>query len=107
MQPQLPPALPSVSAPALPLELSIERAGPAKLPPGAPFLISSIRIIGNSTFETSVLIDLVATARGQRLTLAQLGLVTGLIRNYYQEHGYPLVRVVIPPQVIRDGAVTI
>jgi hemolysin activation/secretion protein len=102
IQPITPPA-PSSSETGL----TIERTVGGKLPPSAPFPVKSIRIKGNTLFDTPVLQALVASAEGQSLTLAQLDELAGHITDYYHDHGYPLARALIPEQVIQDGIVVI
>lgn len=102
MAPLTPPA-PSPSGTGL----TIERADGAKLPPSAPFLVQRIQITGNTLFDTAVLHALVANAQGQSLSLTQLGELAARITSYYQSHGYPLARAIIPAQTIAAGAVRI
>ncbi len=86
-------------------ELTIEREDGAKLPPGAPFKVKTLRISGNTLFDT--LHALVADAEGKNLTLSQLSELAARITGYYHSHGYPLARAIIPAQVIRGGIVNI
>jgi len=87
--------------------LTIERADGSKLPPSAPFLVQSIQITDNTLFDTPTLLALVADAQGQTLTLPQLGELASRISNFYQSHGYPLARAIIPAQTIAAGVVRI
>lgn len=87
--------------------LTIERKNEGGLPQSLPFLVKSIRISGNSVFDTATLQALVADADGKFLTLSQLGALSDRITSYYQSHGYPFARALIPAQVIRDGVVAI
>jgi hemolysin activation/secretion protein len=50
---------------------------------------------------------LVKHAEGQSLTLPQLGELAGQITSYYQSHGYPITRAIIPAQTIAGGIVRI
>lgn len=102
IQPSVPP-LPSTSGTGL----TIKQGDDSKLPPSAPFLIQSIQIVGNTLFDTSILLELVADARGQMLTLPQLGELVARITAYYQSKGYPLSRAIIPAQTIDLGVVRI
>jgi hemolysin activation/secretion protein len=79
----------------------------APLPATAPFLVSKIIMTGNNTVATSLLHALVADAEGKSLTLAQLDQVIFRITDYYNTHGYPLARAIIPAQTIVDGVVNI
>jgi hemolysin activation/secretion protein len=102
VQPVTPPP-PSPSGPGL----TIEPQGGGELPSSAPFLVKTLRMTGNTLFDTSTLHALVADEEGKELTLPQLGKVAGRITDYYQRHGYPLTRAVIPAQVIKEGVVDI
>jgi hemolysin activation/secretion protein len=102
IQPSMPP-LPSGSVTGL----TIKQDDGSKLPPTAPFLIQSIQIVGNTLVDTSTLLALVADARGQMLTLPQLGEMVARITAYYQSKGYPLSRAIIPAQTIALGVVRI
>jgi hemolysin activation/secretion protein len=102
IQPVLPPP-PSPSGTGL----SIERGNGATTPASAPFLVKTLLITGNDKIPTASLHALVADAEGKTLTLADLERLTDRITDYYQTHGYPLARAVIPAQSIHDGAVRI
>ena len=83
--------------------LTVERKGGDALPPSAPILVRSIRISGQTQFDSATLQALVADAAGQSLTLPQLGEVVARITNYYHRHGYALAQAIIPAQEIQDG----
>jgi len=102
VQPVIPPPPPSSGT-----GLTIEQQLGANPPTTAPFLVRSIQIVGNERFDTATLHALVADAEGQSLTLAQLQEHVARITRYYQSHGYPLARAIIPPQIIEAGAVRI
>jgi hemolysin activation/secretion protein len=48
-----------------------------------------------------------ADAEGRSLSLSQLGELAARITSYYQSHGYPLSRAIIPAQTIAAGVVRI
>jgi len=102
IQPLLPPA-PSPSGTGL----SIERGSDASAPATAPFLVKTLLITGNEKIPTATLHALVADGEGKTLSLADLERLTDRITDYYQTHGYPLARAIIPAQSIHDGAVQI
>ena len=102
IQPVTPPAPSSTGT-----GLTIERGDGAKLPPGAPFLVKTLQITGNTLFDTSTLHALVADAEGKNLTLSQVGELAARITGYYQSRGYPLARAIIPAQTIAAGIVRI
>ncbi|BBI99978.1 hypothetical protein FGKAn22_16710 [Ferrigenium kumadai] len=83
--------------------LKIEPRSGVKLPPSAPFEVKAIRISGNTLFDTATLHALVAEGEGKKLDLSQLDELAARITDYYQSHGYPLARAIIPAQTIRDG----
>lgn len=103
---QIKPALPPIPS-STGTGLSIERAGGEKLPPSAPFMVKAIRITGNKQFDTATLHALVADAEGKDFTLSQLDELAAKLTAYYQAHGYPLARAIIPAQTIKDGVVEI
>jgi hemolysin activation/secretion protein len=87
--------------------LTIESESGANLPRTAPFLVRSLLITGNTRFDTPTLQALVADAEGQTLTLLELHERVTRITRYYQTHGYPLARAIIPQQLITAGQVGI
>jgi hemolysin activation/secretion protein len=87
--------------------LTIEPESGHALPPSPPFMVETIRISGNTLFDTETLHALVADAEGKSQTLASLGEVAGRITDYYRDHNYPLAEAIIPAQAIRDGVVAI
>lgn len=102
IQPVEPPPAPSDNP-----GLVIEPQGSATLPPSAPFRVTSIQIIGNTSFDTATLHGLIAGAEGRELTLPELNDWVTRITDFYHAHGYPLARALIPAQAIRDGVVMI
>lgn len=87
--------------------LKIDDAGATKLPSSAPFLVKSVKIVGNTQFEKKTLYDLVTDAEGQSLTLTQLNEVAARITDYYRSHGFHMAQAIIQSQVIQDGNVVI
>ncbi len=87
--------------------LRIERKNELSLPAGEPFRVTTIRISGNTRFNTATLQALVADADGQTLTLPQLWERATRIADYYHRRGYPLVQAIIPAQEIQGGVVII
>ena len=86
---------------------SITEQSVAPLAATAPFLVRKISITGNKKVSTEILQALVADAEGKSLTLAQLDKVIFRITEYYNSHGFPLARAIIPAQTIADGVVKI
>lgn len=87
--------------------LKIERQDGERIPPGKPFVVRTLSITGNSLFATATLHALVADSEGKSLTLEQLNELAARITDFYQRHGYPLARAIIPAQTIADGVVRI
>jgi hemolysin activation/secretion protein len=85
--------------------LSLDKSSANALPASAPFPVSDVQITGNTLFDSATLHALVADVEGKNLTLEQLGDAAARITRYYQEHGYPLARAVIPAQAVRNGVV--
>lgn len=85
--------------------VTIDRPDGGKLPPSAPFWVKTIQISGNTVFDTQVLHALVADAEGQSISLPQLGELASRITAYYQSHGYPLARAIVPAQTIQAAMV--
>jgi len=83
--------------------LTIEQEGGGNPPQTAPFLVNSIQIVGNTLFDTPTLHALVADAEGQSLTLLQLHERVIRLTRYYQHHGYPLARAIIPQTAHPSG----
>jgi hemolysin activation/secretion protein len=102
VQPVVPPP-PSSSATGL----TIEQESGTQMPQTKSFQLKSIQIVGNTAFDTETLHTLVADAEGTSLTLVQLHERVARITDYYQRHGYPLARAIIPQQVIDSGIVRI
>ncbi len=87
--------------------LSVEQSPSGAFPPSAPFPVEHFEITGNTRIDTATLHALVASAEGKRLTLPELGALTGRVTNYYHSHGYPLARAIVPAQTLHDGVVRI
>jgi hemolysin activation/secretion protein len=99
------PVPPSSTTPAA--KLTIKPGNDASQLSSTPFSVQSLLIKGNTLFDTETLHALVAQAEGQTMPLNQLETEVGRIAAYYKSQGYPLVRVLIPVQTVRDGVVTV
>jgi len=88
-----------------PLRIAPQQA--SSLPASKPFEVKSIRIAGNTAFSGATLHALVADAEGTTATLPQLEQLAARLTAYYQDHGFPLSRAIVPAQTIADGQVTI
>jgi hemolysin activation/secretion protein len=103
---QLQPTIPPVTQPNAPT-LEVTPKSDASLPPSQPIQVNTLRITGNTAFATETLHALVADQEGKSLTLPQLDELAGRITAYYQAHGFPLTRAIIPAQSITDGVIII
>jgi hemolysin activation/secretion protein len=103
---QIPPVQSPSEAPAA-TTLTIDPLPETDMASGAPFPVKELRILGNTLFDTQTLHALVAQAEGQSMPLDRLEALVAEITAYYNSQGYPLVRVVIPVQVVRDGVVRV
>lgn len=103
---QVQPALPALPSPTG-TGLTIQQKDGAIQAPGTPFLVSAIRISGNTVFDTATLHALVADAEGNTVTLAQLDVLLARISNYYRGKGYPLARAIVPAQSVVSGALQV
>lgn len=72
-----------------------------------PFAVKRIDITGNKEVDSAALHALVVDSEGKNLTLAQLNQLAVRITDYYRRKGQPLVRAIVPPQVMRAGVVQI
>jgi hemolysin activation/secretion protein len=97
------PVQPPVALPPQPL-----RSAP---PPNADKLflrLGDVRVQGGFDGFADKTESLIAPLRGQRISVADLYALGDAIEALYREAGYPLVRVVIPPQsVVNDAALQI
>jgi len=98
---------PAQPAPQTKPGLKIESPAGRNVPPGQPFAVKTITLSGNTRFDTATLHALVAAGEGKTIDLAQLDKLAQRITDYYQQHGYPLARAVIPAQTIHNGVVKI
>lgn len=87
--------------------LRVQAAKTGALPTSAPFPVKSVRLTGNTVFDTAFLLGLMGTVDGTSQTLAELEARVAHITVYYRNHGYPLARAIIPAQEIKDGIVEV
>jgi hemolysin activation/secretion protein len=105
---QVQPVPPLSATPATPAAtLTINQANDGALSSSAPFSVTALRLQGNTLFDTDTLHALVAQVEGKTMALNLLEAEVGRIAAYYNRQGYPLVRVIIPVQTVRDGIVTV
>jgi len=69
--------------------------------------LQQIIVNGSSLIDDRTMHLLVDDAVGQRHTLAEIYKLAARITGYYQAHGYPLTRAIIPEQTIHRGVLRI
>ncbi|WP_233888766.1 ShlB/FhaC/HecB family hemolysin secretion/activation protein [Paraburkholderia flagellata] len=74
---------------------------------GKTFELHSIRLVGNETLSTATLLPLVSSKIGQQVSLNDLNDMAARIAQAYHERGYALAQVVVPPQDVTSGDVTL
>jgi len=70
-------------------------------------MVKSIHVTGNDSIPTAELEALLADLPGSERSLADLNNAAARITAHYHKRGYIVSRAYIPPQEIKDGAVTI
>ncbi|WP_087043440.1 ShlB/FhaC/HecB family hemolysin secretion/activation protein [Caballeronia ptereochthonis] len=81
-------------------------AAPPAVPEGKKFVLKSIRLAGNETLPSDMLVALVSDRIGQEVSINDLNAMAARIAQAYRDRGYPLAQVVIPPQDVTNGDVT-
>jgi hemolysin activation/secretion protein len=90
------------AVPAAPLP----QAAPADVPAESEKLfvtVKDIQVAGSYPEFTAQTAALVAPFAGRRIAAAEFYQLAQAIETRYREAGYPLVRVLVPPQTINDG----
>jgi hemolysin activation/secretion protein len=96
---------PRAVTPAKPVPLTPEVAVP-EADAGTKFQVKGFRIQGAVLVPASELTELLQPLVGRELTLRQLQTAASQLTGYYISKGY-LARVIVPPQDIKDGIVTL
>jgi len=91
--------------PDLPIQREATPALP--LPAGPKFLVSSLHVTGQTHFSESELVATTGFKPGSELSLDDLRAMTAKITDLYNRSGYFVAQAYLPPQDIKDGAVTI
>lgn len=99
----LPPPPPPADKPSL----SVEQADNTRATATTPIPVKHIRITGNALIPENQLHDLVASAEGKTVTLADLQELASRITALYHKKGYPLARAYVPAQSVQDGEITL
>lgn len=71
------------------------------------FILNDITLRGASVYETDELADYYNHQIGQTITLANIYGIASALTNKYRNDGYILTQVIVPPQTIDDGRVTL
>ncbi|MBV5328420.1 MAG: ShlB/FhaC/HecB family hemolysin secretion/activation protein [Chlorobium sp.] len=79
---------------------------PEKDQQGAKIMVKGFRITGATIFSESELQNVLEPFTGRELGLDELNQATNMLAAYYTAKGY-IAQVLLPPQEIKDGIVTI
>ncbi|HEY0281232.1 MAG TPA: POTRA domain-containing protein, partial [Rhizomicrobium sp.] len=74
---------------------------------GPKFLVTSLHVTGQTRFTEAELIAATGFKPGSELSLADLRVLASKITHLYNRNGYFVAQAYLPPQDIKDGAVTI
>jgi len=90
-------------------DLPVQREATPALPlhAGPKFLVSSLHVTGQTHFSESELVATTGFKSGSELSLDDLRAMTAKITDLYNRSGYFVAQAYLPPQDIKDGAVTI
>ena len=96
--------LPQVQAP---LPAAIAASGPQSGPAAGPrILVSAIKFTGNERFSAAQLLPVVEDYLQKSLSLNELEDAAAAVERYYRAQGW-LARVIVPPQDVDHGVVTL
>lgn len=90
-------------------ELPTRTSGTVALPmiAGPKILVNSLHVTGQTRFSEAELIAATGFRPGNELDLADLRVLASKITELYNRNGYIVAQAYLPPQDIKDGAVTI
>jgi hemolysin activation/secretion protein len=103
---QIPPNL--IQQKALP-KVEIEQGNTAVAPgtDDLKIIVQSLKISGSQAYTQEQLLAVIGFLPGSALTLADLRGMAAKIADHYHRNGYFVAQAYLPPQDIKDGAVTI
>ena len=104
---QQPPAIELPRTPPPALQVDQPERPQLQVPPDTRFVVSGLRITGQTAFSENELLMQVQYLVGKEAGLAELEQGAARISRYYQAHGYVVARAYLPAQEIRDGKVEI
>jgi hemolysin activation/secretion protein len=100
--------LPPVSTPKFELRIqATEKSGVPKSIEAVQFLLRDVIVEGATAFPAETVNGLFASLKGTRVGLGAVREAATKLEAMYQEKGYFLSRVFIPPQPIKDGVIKI
>jgi hemolysin activation/secretion protein len=70
-------------------------------------LVKSLRVTGQTLYSEAELVALTGFSPGGELTLSELRGMASKIADHYRRNGYFVAQAYLPPQDIKEGAVTI
>jgi len=74
---------------------------------GGRVQVNSLRITGHTLFTEAQLVAATGFAPGQQMDMAQLRAAAARITAFYNRRGYFVAQAYLPPQDVKEGAVTI
>ena len=103
---QIPPSpVPQKVAPKISIESGSASAVPAS--DGVKITVNSLQVTGARAYSEAELISLSGFRPGSELTLTDLQILASRITERYRRDGYFVAQAYLPPQDVRDGAITI
>jgi len=100
---------PSVVPPRAPPQIRVEPASVPAAQAGDQIkvMVKSLRVTGQTVYPEADLLAQTGFVAGSELNITELRAMAAKISDYYHAHGYFVAQAYLPPQDIRDGAVTI
>lgn len=71
------------------------------------FLVSKVRVNGATYFSADQINEIFSSIEGRRVRLEELREYANQLQELYANEGFLLTRVILPPQTIEDGIVTV
>ena len=88
--------------------LDLQAPDPASVPPGGgQVVVQRMVFTGHTRFSDDDLNAVIADALGQSLDLAGLQGLAARITRFYRDSGYPFAQVILAPQRMEDGTLTL
>jgi hemolysin activation/secretion protein len=103
---QIPPVpMPEKPAP----DIRLEQGGvpPTQASDSVKITVNALRVTGQSIYSEAELIAIAGFGQGGQLTLTELRAMASKIADHYHRNGYFVAQAFLPPQDIKNGAVTI